>query len=95
METNPGIRRRYAGNVDLLQPTFYISPALGPNPARLIRDLIGDDRRFFPPAEEADSAGGGGAAGDHNYNDNSALVAAIAAGARGAYWDILSKLHHC
>jgi len=95
METNPGIRRRYAGNVDLLQPTFYISPALGPNPARLIRDLIGDDRRFFPPAEEAGSAGGGGAAGDHNYNDNSALVAAIAAGARGAYWDILRKLNHC
>jgi radical SAM superfamily enzyme YgiQ (UPF0313 family) len=92
METNPGIRRRYDGSVDLLQPTFYISPALGPSPARLIRDLIGDDRRFFPPAEEAGPAGGG-AAGDHNYNDNSALVAAIAAGARGAYWDILRKLN--
>jgi radical SAM superfamily enzyme YgiQ (UPF0313 family) len=95
LETNPGIRRRYAGSVDMLQPTFYISPALGSNPARLIRDLIGDDRRFFPPAEEAHFAGGGGAAGDHNCNDNFALVAAIAAGARGAYWDILRKLHHC
>jgi radical SAM superfamily enzyme YgiQ (UPF0313 family) len=89
MEANPGIRRRYDGSVDLLQPTFYISPDLGPSPARLIRDLIGDDSRFFPPAEEA---GSGGAAGDHNYNDNSALVAAIADGARGAYWDILRKL---
>ena len=92
METNPGIRRRYAGSVDLLQPTFYISPSLGPNPARLIRDLIGDDHRFFPPVAEVGSDTGGGAAGDHNYNDNSALVAAIAAGARGAYWDILRRL---
>jgi len=87
MEANPGIRRRYEGAVDPLRPTFYISPDLGSNPARLVRDLIAGDERFFPPAEEA-----GDTSGDHNYNDNSALVAAIAAGARGAYWDILRKL---
>jgi len=29
---------------------------------------------------------------DHNYNDNTELVDAIAAGARGAYWDILHRL---
>jgi radical SAM superfamily enzyme YgiQ (UPF0313 family) len=30
------IRRRYSGAVDLVQPTFYISPALGPRPAALV-----------------------------------------------------------
>jgi hypothetical protein len=29
---------------------------------------------------------------DHNYNANQSLCDAIAAGARGAYWDILRKL---
>ena len=89
METNPGIRRRYAGPVDLLQPTFYIAPELGDQPARLVRDLIAGDQRFFPPSDE-DLA-----AGDHNYNDNSALVAAIAGGARGAYWHILKTNPSC
>lgn len=88
LETNPGIRRRYAGPIDLLRPTFYISPALGPNPAQLVRDLIAGDPRFFEPALECSD----GPATDHNYNENTALVEAIAAGARGAYWDILRRL---
>ncbi|HOD81069.1 MAG: (Dimethylallyl)adenosine tRNA methylthiotransferase MiaB [Planctomycetes bacterium ADurb.Bin126] len=88
-ETNPGIRRRYDGPVDLLQPTFYIAPELGEQPARLVRDLIAGDERFFPPSDE-DLA-----AGDHNYNDNSTLVAAIEAGARGAYWHILKSDPRC
>ena len=53
LETNRGLRRHYSGPIDLLQPTFYISPALGDRPAGLVRDLIGDDPRFFPPEEEA------------------------------------------
>jgi len=100
METNPAIRRKYAGPIDLLRPTFYISAALGEAPARLVRDLIAGDERFFEPEEEAPAgpaaAGGAGAAsglaGDHNYNANAALAAGLAAGARGAYWDILRKL---
>jgi tryptophan 2-C-methyltransferase len=93
METNGGIRRHYSGPIDLLCPTFYISPALGKNPARLIRELIAGDSRFFPPEEEAvSSCGPVEASGDHNYNQNSALCDAIAAGARGAYWDILRKM---
>jgi radical SAM superfamily enzyme YgiQ (UPF0313 family) len=88
LETNRGLRRHYSGPIDLLQPTFYISPALGDQPAGLVRDLIGDDPRFFPPEEEA-GAGRAREAGDHNYNANQALIEAIAAGARGAYWDIL------
>jgi len=87
METNPNIRRKYDGPVDLFRPTFYISKSLGQRPARLIKDLIAGDKRFFEPIDEI-----GGTATDHNYNDNTELVKAIAAGARGAYWDILRKL---
>ena len=85
---NPGLRRKYTGPIDLFLPTFYISPALGPEPARLIKDLIAGDKRFFEPmAEQPDAA-----ATDHNYNDNTELVEAIRQGARGAYWDILRQL---
>jgi len=88
LRDNAGIRRKYAGEIDFFQPTFYISPALGPEPARLVKDLIAGDERFFEPmAEQPDAE-----ATDHNYNDNSELVEAIRAGARGAYWDILRGL---
>jgi radical SAM superfamily enzyme YgiQ (UPF0313 family) len=93
MEENPAIRRRYSGPVDLLMPTFYISAALGERPARLVKDLIAGDRRFFEPQEEDGGArGADGVSGDHNYNANEALARAIAAGRRGAYWDILRRL---
>ncbi|MBM4017601.1 MAG: radical SAM protein [Planctomycetes bacterium] len=93
LETNPGLRRRYGGPVDLVRPTFYISPALGERPAALVRDLIGGDPRFFEPAEEAAPAAAAeaGAAG-YNYNDNTPLVEAISSGARGAYWHILRQM---
>jgi len=88
LEANPGLRRRYQGPIDLVQPTFYISPALGPEPARMVRELIAGDTRFFEPALEKTD----GESTDHNYNDNRPLLDAIAAGARGAYWDILRQL---
>jgi radical SAM superfamily enzyme YgiQ (UPF0313 family) len=88
LETNPGLRRKYTGPVDFFRPTFYISPALGPEPARLVKDLIAGDQRFFEPTAEQPDA----EATDHNYNDNTELVEAIAAGMRGAYWDILRQL---
>jgi radical SAM superfamily enzyme YgiQ (UPF0313 family) len=92
-ETNPNIRRKYDGPVDLLKPTFYISDALGPKPGQLVRDLIAGDTRFFEPMEQTPpEAAESEQSTDHNYNDNSELVEAIAAGARGAYWDILHKL---
>ncbi len=90
MELNPAIRRKYTGKIDLFQPTFYISRGLGPNPAKVVKDLIAGDERFFEPTEESPDAH----ATDHNYNDNTALVDAIAQGARGAYWDILRNLRH-
>ena len=88
-EANPNLPRRYAGPIDFLRPTFYVSQALGREPAGLIRELIAGDERFFEPA--LDVGGGDDAYADYNYNDNSALANAIAAGARGAYWDILRK----
>ena len=88
---NPNIRRRYDGPIDLFKPTFYLSEGLGPRPGQLVRDLIGGDRRFFEPAEDpVDDTQV--TTGDHNYNDNSELVEAIANGQRGAYWDILRRL---
>lgn len=93
MESNPSIRRRYAGPIDLAQPTFYISSALGERPALLVKDLIARDQRFFEPMEDLPIVGrGDDLQGDHNYNANQTLSDAIAAGARGAYWDILRRL---
>jgi radical SAM superfamily enzyme YgiQ (UPF0313 family) len=92
LDANPGLRRKYPGPIDLFRPTFYISPALGREPARLIKDLIAGDQRFFEPmAEQPDAE-----ATDHNYNDNTDLVEAIRQGAHGAYWDILhaKKMHN-
>ena len=87
LETNRNIHCKYTGPVDLFRPTFYISHLLGEKPARLIKDLIAGDKRFFEPIDETDAV-----ATDHNYNDNTELVNAIKAGARGAYWHILHKL---
>ena len=87
-EANPGLRRRYDGPVDCFRPTFYIAPALGERPAALVKDLVAGDERFFEPAEEVDDPDGRG----YNYNDNTPLVEAIAAGARGAYWHILHRM---
>jgi len=88
-----GVHRRYEGPVDLVKPTFYVSPALGERPAQLVRDLIGGDVRFFAPADDAPAAGAVGSDpyANYNYNENRALCEAIAAGARGAYWDILRQ----
>jgi radical SAM superfamily enzyme YgiQ (UPF0313 family) len=90
LDEHPGVQRRYEGPVDLVKPTFYISPALGPRPAALIRDAIAGDHRFFPPSDlkEAFVLEMRG----YNYNENVPLQRAIEAGARGAYWDILRGL---
>jgi radical SAM superfamily enzyme YgiQ (UPF0313 family) len=89
------IHRKYDGPIDLFKPTYYISEKLGLRPAKLVRDLIGGDKRFFEPAEQlqddtADQTGDTG----YNYNDNTPLVEAIRKGRRGAYWNILRKLRN-
>ncbi len=80
-----GIRTEDSLPAQLLQPTFYISRELGENPAGLVVDMIGGDERFFEPIPEQST-------GNYNYNENLALIEAIANGARGAYWDILSRM---
>jgi radical SAM superfamily enzyme YgiQ (UPF0313 family) len=86
------IRRKYTGPIDLFRPTFYISKALGEQPAKLVRDLIGGDKRFFTPADETDiKAPENNDTANYNYNENLPLVRAIREGARGAYWDILRQ----
>ena len=77
--------------MDWLEPTFYLSSALGPEPARRVRELVGDDPRFFLPQLEVPSAIPA-SADDHNYSDNRILTDALAAGQRVRYWDILRRV---
>jgi len=69
----------------LLRPAYYIETSLGPDVHDYVRALIGGDERFLFPS-------GGEGVASYNYNDNSALSAAIRRGARGAFWDILRRL---
>jgi len=88
-----GIRRKYGVPINLLKPTFYISDALGSEPAELVKDLINGDQRFFEPASESEQkAPEKSESAGYNYNENLLLTQAIQNGARGAYWDILRKL---
>jgi tryptophan 2-C-methyltransferase len=85
LEDNPNLRGHGGDGRDFFQPVFYIDRRLGSEPGALVASIIGDDARFFQPAA-------GIAKLDYNYNDNRPLVRAIAAGARGAFWDILRRL---
>jgi len=69
---------------DFVAPTYYLSPALGERIFSLVRELTGDDPRFFfSDPTEPDR--------NYNYSGNDLLVKALAAGYRGAYWDILRR----
>ena len=80
-----GLRGVVENNPSLLRPVFYVSEALGPDPAGLVNDIIAGDERFFFSTPTPELEG-------YNYNDNSALCEAIRDGHRGAYWDILRRL---
>jgi len=81
---NPNLVGQVTDNPGFARPVFYLSAALGPDYPRLLHDELRGDPRFF--------LGGSGDETDYNYNANEQLVAAIKAGARGAYWDILRRL---
>jgi len=72
-------------DVTLLRPIFYVSEHLNEDIWSTVADLVGDDPRFlFADPSHPES--------NYNYNDNRVLVDAVAAGHRGAYWDILRRL---
>ncbi len=72
------------GGEDLSGPVFFVEPRIAPSLLDLIGELTrGDDRfLFFNPATPESN---------YNYNANDVLCAAIRAGSRGAYWDILRR----
>ena len=74
------------GGDDPRDPLFYIDPAVAESGPELIAGLIGSDERFFfeCPTETA-------ATRSYNYNENGPLQEALAAGYRGAFWDILRR----
>ncbi len=66
------------------EPLFYLSPSLGNNASVLMNRLTAGDPRFVflsSPEEQ----------GSYNYAGAEALCRMIKEGARGAYWDILSR----
>lgn len=76
----------HSGEEDFFHPTFYVSPALGPEMMAVIDRFVGGDRRFFFARPEDVGR-------NYNYNDNSVLLKAIKEdGYRGAFWDILRRL---
>ena len=79
-----GLREGLVGGSDLLEPLFFLEPAIAPFVHGLLGELIGDDKRFlFFDSSTSDS--------NYNYNANQRLVDAIQQGYRGAYWDILRR----
>jgi hypothetical protein len=69
----------------LLEPHFWIEPSLGDSIHDIVRELVADDPRFFFMDPARTNA-------NYSYNDNTALVAAIRRGYRGAFWDILRRV---
>ncbi|MGQ9512831.1 hypothetical protein, partial [Thermodesulfitimonas sp.] len=81
---NPNLRGRVEGNENYLEPVFYLSSALGPEPEALVSGLIGRDARFLFMAPAAGRS--------YNYNQNLRLAEAIRRGSRGAHWHILRQI---
>jgi radical SAM superfamily enzyme YgiQ (UPF0313 family) len=74
-----------SGEGDPEEPLFYLEPGIASDVFSIVHSLTANDERFFffdPSRPEK----------NYNYNDNQRLVEAIAAGRRGAYWDILRRV---
>jgi radical SAM superfamily enzyme YgiQ (UPF0313 family) len=85
MDGNPNLRGHVRDNDDFFRPVFHVDRRLGQDPGGLVAAVIGRDDRFFQPAAATEAL-------DYNYNANEILERAIAAGERGAFWDILRRL---
>ena len=66
------------------EPVFYLSTYLGIDASALVKDLAAGDPRFLFLASPAEQ-------GSYNYADAEVLCQMIEEGARGAYWDIISR----
>jgi len=86
LETNPNLRGAVRGNDDFLLPLFYLSASLGDGWESYLRTLVGDDEKFLLPLREKTPS-------NYNYNANELLVEAIGRGHKGAFWDILRRVH--
>ncbi len=84
---NPNLCGHIEANAGFADPVFYLSAELGSpsEAAACVAELVGSDKRFFFGGSQDQRS-------DYDYDDNIVLVEAIAAGARGAYWDILRRL---
>jgi radical SAM superfamily enzyme YgiQ (UPF0313 family) len=76
---NPNLYGSIENNDDLLQPLFYLPTTIAEKPLEYIDSLTAGDPRFFGVNSDG-----------FNYNANDLLMNAVEAGARGAYWAILS-----
>jgi len=74
------------GGSDFGQPVFFLEPGIAPTVFNMLDALVGKDPRFlfFDPDRPGRN---------YNYNANKLLVDAIREGHRGAYWDILRRVH--
>lgn len=69
---------------ELDEPLFYLSPHLDEGVFHFINEIVADDPRFLSLAAPTEE-------GSYNYADDEALSKMIEAGARGAYWHIISE----
>jgi radical SAM superfamily enzyme YgiQ (UPF0313 family) len=81
-----GLRKGLVGGSDLRRPVFFLEPGIAPTVFGQLDALVGKDPRFlFFDPDRPDR--------NYNYNANQLLVRAIREGYRGAYWDILRRVH--
>ncbi|MGC8863624.1 MAG: B12-binding domain-containing radical SAM protein [Armatimonadota bacterium] len=83
--SNPALYGAREDNPHFLKPIFYIAPELGEEIVDYVHKIVDGDTRFFLPSNEQVES-------NYNYNENTVLIDAIRAGARGAYWDILRRM---
>jgi len=72
------------GETGLHEPVFYMSPGLGNDALQLIHKMVSGDQRFLFLASPSDED-------NYNYADDDTLSDIIRQGARGAFWDIISR----
>ena len=80
------LRKGLVGGSDLRDPVFFLEPGIAQTVFDQLDALVGNDPRFlFFDPDRPDR--------NYNYNANQVLVRAIREGHRGAYWDILRRVH--